>query len=323
MDAAQGVEAQTLANASLAVDNRSTLFLSSTRSTCERDSRECKRQIEEIIGLDSSGGSPSAKEGTVRARFLRRSWSFHPPQGSDGPLKALIFVRGTTPIARGDRCQVIDGVMRPKMKVRLMARRILRGGPSRRFRPSQCGGNGVGEVGFLSQYQARRRRELDTVRGARRPCSRFRIQRMSRWLRVYVSRRKSSVSELREALESCVRMSLIGYSPNSAPSFVPVRFLGMLHREIVQTLNRVQHGSRHHGPGVLRVTQPRGGARCRQSANFRRRPHRQTEERSLRDDPDAVGSSVRSCSLTGQAGISKAQYLVNRVLVTYELPFNG
>src|SRR5204862_877738 len=86
---------------------------------------EARRQIEQISGLDGAGAMlASAKQGTGVPEILEAIVSRLPPPAGipDAPLKALIFdswydpYRGVVIVVR-----VIDGVMRPKMKVRLMA----------------------------------------------------------------------------------------------------------------------------------------------------------------------------------------------------------
>src|SRR5690242_14415692 len=126
VDASQGVEAQTLANAYLAVDNNLEIIpVINKIDLPSAQPDECKRQIEDIIGLDSSTAIlASAKDGTgVRDILEAICQRFHPPTGDpSAPLKALIFdswfdpYRGVVIVAR-----VIDGVLRKKQKVRLMA----------------------------------------------------------------------------------------------------------------------------------------------------------------------------------------------------------
>src|SRR5207247_8833313 len=86
---------------------------------------ETRRQITEIIGLDGDHAIlASAKVGTGVAEILEAIVArLPPPAGApDAPLKALIFdswydaYRGVVIVVR-----VIDGVMRPGMKIRLMA----------------------------------------------------------------------------------------------------------------------------------------------------------------------------------------------------------
>src|SRR5678809_409733 len=157
VDASQGVEAQTLANAYLAVDNNLEIIpVINKIDLPSAQPDECKRQIEDIIGLDSAGAIlASAKEGTGVREILEAVVSrFHPPGGErDAPLKALIFdswfdpYRGVVIVIR-----VIDGVIRPKTKVRLMAGKqdyeVLDLGV---FSPKATPVDelGVGEVGFV------------------------------------------------------------------------------------------------------------------------------------------------------------------------------
>jgi GTP-binding protein LepA len=126
VDASQGVEAQTLANAYLAVDNNLEIIpVINKIDLPSAQPDECKRQIEDIIGLDASMAIlASAKEGTGTREILEAIIErFHPPTGDpDAPLKALIFdswydaYRGVVIVVR-----VIDGVLRPKQKISLMA----------------------------------------------------------------------------------------------------------------------------------------------------------------------------------------------------------
>ncbi len=95
VDATQGVEAQTLANVYLALENNleivpvvNKIDLASARID------ETKQEIEDVIGLDASEAPcVSAKEGTNIRDILEAVVKFvPPPQGdTDAPLKALIF----------------------------------------------------------------------------------------------------------------------------------------------------------------------------------------------------------------------------------------
>ena len=95
VDATQGVEAQTLANVYLALENNLEILpvinkidLPSARID------EVKKEIEDVIGLDASGvPCVSAKEGTNIEDLLEAITQYFPaPQGdTEAPLKALIF----------------------------------------------------------------------------------------------------------------------------------------------------------------------------------------------------------------------------------------
>src|SRR4249919_3756552 len=125
IDASQGVEAQTLANAYLAVENSLEIIpVINKIDLPSAQPEEARRQIEEIIGLDASTAIlASAKEGIGIADVLEAVIERLPPPAGDAqaPLKALIFdswydaYRGVVIVVR-----VIDGTLRTKQKIRLM-----------------------------------------------------------------------------------------------------------------------------------------------------------------------------------------------------------
>ena len=95
VDASQGIEAQTLANVYLALENNLEILpvinkidLPSARPD------EAKREIEDVIGLDASYAPlVSAKDGTNIKEVLEDAVKYFPPPDGDedAPLKALIF----------------------------------------------------------------------------------------------------------------------------------------------------------------------------------------------------------------------------------------
>ncbi len=126
VDASQGVEAQTLANAYLAVDNNLEIIPVINKIDLPgAQPDEARRQIEEIIGLDATGAIlASAKEGTGTEEILEAIVARLPPPigDSDAPLKALIFdswydsYRGVVIVVR-----VLEGTVKAGTKVRFMA----------------------------------------------------------------------------------------------------------------------------------------------------------------------------------------------------------
>src|SRR6186997_2929549 len=126
VDASQGVEAQTLANAYLAVENNLEIIpVINKIDLPSAQPEEARRQIQDIIGLDGTGAIlASAKQGTGVAEILEAIVArLPPPRGNpEAPLKALIFdswydpYRGVVILTR-----LIDGVMRAGMKISLMA----------------------------------------------------------------------------------------------------------------------------------------------------------------------------------------------------------
>src|SRR5436189_209864 len=95
VDASQGVEAQTLANAYLAVENSLEIIpVINKIDLPSAQPEEARRQIQDIIGLDGSGAIlASAKQGTGVPEILEAIVArLPPPRGNpDAPLKALIF----------------------------------------------------------------------------------------------------------------------------------------------------------------------------------------------------------------------------------------
>jgi len=157
VDAAQGVEAQTLANAYLAVDGGLELLpVINKIDLPQADPDRIAAQIEDVVGLDASKAiRVSAKQGIgiedVLEAIVRE---LPPPAGDrDAPLKALLFDSWYDPY-RGVAClvRVIDGVLRPGDDVLFMASgRTYEVDELGTFTPKarEVGELAVGEVGYL------------------------------------------------------------------------------------------------------------------------------------------------------------------------------
>ena len=126
VDASQGVEAQTIANTYLALENDLEILPVINKIDLPgADIEDTKQQIEEVLGLDASGAvHTSAKEGIGTVDLLEAIISKFPaPSGSiDEPLKALIFdswydnYQGVIVLIR-----VIDGKIKPGQQIKLMS----------------------------------------------------------------------------------------------------------------------------------------------------------------------------------------------------------
>ncbi|PSN13847.1 elongation factor 4 [filamentous cyanobacterium CCT1] len=126
VDASQGVEAQTLANVYLALENDLEIIPVLNKIDLPgAEPERIKQEIEDIIGLDCSGAIlASAKQGVGIDEILESIVYLVPPPADtvDQPLRALIFdsyydsYRGVIVYFR-----VMDGTIRRKDKVRLMA----------------------------------------------------------------------------------------------------------------------------------------------------------------------------------------------------------
>jgi len=157
VDASQGVEAQTLANAYLAVENSLEIIpVINKIDLPSAQPEEARRQLEDIVGLPGENAIlASAKMGTgvhdILEAIVKR---LPPPAGSpDAPLKALIFdswydpYRGVVIVIR-----VIDGTIRKGMKVTFMAEgQDYEAEQLGVFTPKAIPAEelGVGEVGFI------------------------------------------------------------------------------------------------------------------------------------------------------------------------------
>ncbi len=126
VDATQGVEAQTLANAYLAIEHNHEIIPVINKIDLPASQPEnVKKQIEEFVGIDCSDAIlTSAKTGAGTKDVLEAIVKkIPPPRGSDAnPLKALIFdswfdnYLGVIVLVR-----VFDGVIKSGMKIKLMA----------------------------------------------------------------------------------------------------------------------------------------------------------------------------------------------------------
>ena len=157
VDATQGVEAQTLANAYLAVHNNLTIVpVINKIDLPSAEPERAREQIEQVVGIPADDAVlTSAKQGIGIEELLERIVSDVPPPKGDpsAPLKALLFdswydpYRGVTSLVR-----IVDGRLTARMKIRAMGTglesEVEEVGV---FRPQRepVAALGVGEVGFV------------------------------------------------------------------------------------------------------------------------------------------------------------------------------
>ena len=348
IDASQGVEAQTLANAYLAVEN--SLEIIPVINKIDLPSavpEEARRQIQEIIGLDGDGAIlASAKMGTGVTEILEAIVHRLPAPTGDAtaPLKALIFdswydpYRGVVIVVR-----VIDGVLKPGMKIRLMAEgqdyESLQVGI---FTPKaiQIGELSAGEVGFLvaNIKKISDAKIGDTItevsRQAVQPFPGFKELKPMVFAGFYPVE-GHEYGALRDALEKLrLNDASFFYEPETSLALgfgFRCGFLGLLHMEIVQ--ERLEREFDQDlvttAPGVLyRVTTTDDEVHEIDS------PAKLPDAGRIKviEEPvitamiltpvEHVGGILQLCQ--DKRGIQKSiEYLAsNRVLITYELPFN-
>jgi GTP-binding protein LepA len=348
IDASQGVEAQTLANAYLAVEhNHEIIPVINKIDLPSAQVDECRRQIEDIVGLDASHAIlTSAKEGIgVRDVLEAIVERLPPPRGSaEAPLKALIFdswydaYRGVIVLIR-----VIDGAIHAGMKVRFMSTgQDLEVEQLGVFQPKPAVVDrlGVGEVGFLIAGVKRvaDAKIGDTVTETARPTSEpfpgFKEMKPMVFAGIYPVE-GHQYPELRDALEKLrLNDSSFVFEPEASAALgfgFRCGFLGLLHMEIVQ--ERLEREFDVDlvttAPGVLyRVTTTDGDVHEIDSPAKLPDPGRiaRLEEpvitAMILTPAEYVGGILQLCQ--EKRGVQQhLEYKASdRVLVTYELPFN-
>lgn len=251
VDAAQGIEAQTLANVYLALDNNLEILpVLNKIDLPSADPERVKNEIEEIIGLDASDAVlASAKSGIGIKEILEQVVERVPaPTGDpDSPLKALIFdshydaYKGVIIYVR-----VVDGTIKAGTKIKLMATNksfeVIEVGA---FMPRMTIVNEltVGDVGFIvaSIKNVKDTRVGDTVTDAVHPAPEplpgYRRINPMVFCGLYPIE-SSDYNDLRDALEKLeLNDASLRYEPETSSALgfgFRCGFLGLLHMEIIQ-----------------------------------------------------------------------------------------
>ncbi|MEM7226347.1 MAG: translation elongation factor 4 [Pseudomonadota bacterium] len=158
VDASQGVEAQTLANVYQAIEHdHEVIVVLNKIDLPAAEPERIQDQIEEVIGLDASEAIPiSAKTGKGVPEVLEALVQRLPaPSGQgDAPLKALLVDSWYDPyLGVITLVRVVDGMLKPGMKVRMMATGALHQiDKVGAFTPklTHLPALGPGEIGFLT-----------------------------------------------------------------------------------------------------------------------------------------------------------------------------
>jgi GTP-binding protein LepA len=251
VDASQGVEAQTLANTYLAIENNLELIPVINKIDLPgAEPEKALEQIEHVIGLDTHNAVlTSAKTGVGVDEVLEAIVRDVPsPKGDpDAPLKALIFdswydsYRGVIVLFR-----IIDGKLKPGMKIRFFntgREYYIETIGVNRPRPTPIAELGVGEVGFLtaSIKTVADVQIGDTITEAARPTTvpfpGFQEIKPMVFAGLYPVE-ANQYEELRDALDKLrLNDASFFYEPESSVALgfgFRCGFLGLLHMEIVQ-----------------------------------------------------------------------------------------
>ncbi len=251
VDASQGVEAQTLANTYLAIEND--LELLPVLNKIDLPSAEpdrIKEQIENIIGLDASQAVlTSAKTGLGIPEVLEAIVAKVPPPKGDvnAPLKALIFdswydsYRGVIVLFR-----VIDGTLKKGTKIKFFntgREYLVEMIGVNRPRPTPIDILGPGEVGFLtaSIKTVADVQIGDTITEAARPVAEplpgFQEVKPMVFAGLYPID-AAQYEDLRDAMEKLrLNDASFFFEPESSTALgfgFRCGFLGLLHMEIIQ-----------------------------------------------------------------------------------------
>jgi len=251
VDAAQGIEAQTLANVYLALDNNLEIVpVINKIDLPSADPERVKQEVEDVIGLDASDAVlASAKNGIGIKEILEQVVQKMPaPQGDrDKPLKALIF-DSHYDAYKGVIChiRVIDGTIRAGTKMKFMATgaqfEVVEVGT---FMPGPAAVTelGPGEVGFVSASikNVKDTRVGDTITDAKNPTPvplpGYRSINPMVFCGLYPIE-STDYNDLRDALEKLeLNDASLRYEPESSQALgfgFRCGFLGMLHMEIIQ-----------------------------------------------------------------------------------------
>ncbi|ALS21278.1 MULTISPECIES: translation elongation factor 4 [Paenibacillus] len=251
VDAAQGIEAQTLANVYLALDNNLEILpVINKIDLPSADPERVKQEIEDVIGLDASEAVlASAKAGIGIKEILEQVVQKVPaPTGDpDQPLKALIFdshydpYKGVIVYVR-----VIDGSIRSGSKIKFMATdktfEVIEVGA---FKPRMGTVESleVGDVGFIVAgiKNVGDTRVGDTVTDAKNPTPEplpgYRKINPMVFCGLYPIE-TSDYNDLREALEKLqLNDASLSFEPETSTALgfgFRCGFLGLLHMEIIQ-----------------------------------------------------------------------------------------
>ncbi|MCZ6537265.1 MAG: translation elongation factor 4 [Gammaproteobacteria bacterium] len=345
VDAAQGVEAQSVANCYTALEQG--LEVVPVLNKLDLQSAEPARviqEIEEIIGIEAGDALQiSAKTGAGVREVLEQLLVRVPPPGGDpkAPLQALIIDSwfdnyvGVVSLVR-----IVNGVLRKKDKFKVMStgksHQLDRIG---RFTPKMSDTDelGPGEVGYVIAgiKEVHGAPVGDTLTLEKNPCAESLVGFKKVQPRVFAGLFPVSSDDygsFRDALEKlALNDSALHYEPENSSALgfgFRCGFLGMLHMEIIQerlereydlnlitTAPTVIYEVLTGAGETLRIDNP---ARLPES-NLVREIREPIIEATILVPPDHVGAVIKLC--IEKRGVQKRlQYLGNQISLGYELP---
>ncbi|MCT8139664.1 elongation factor 4 [Anaerobacillus sp. CMMVII] len=348
VDAAQGIEAQTLANVYLALDNDLEILpVINKIDLPSAEPERVKKEVEDIIGLDTSDAVlASAKNGIGIEEILEQVVQKVPAPSGDpeGPLQALIFdslydpYRGVVVYIR-----IVEGTVKPGQKIRMMATgaefEVIEAGV---FTPKPVKRDEltVGDVGFLtaSIKNVGDTRVGDTITSvsnpAKEPLAGYRKMNPMVFCGLYPLD-TNDYNDLRDALEKLeLNDASLQYEPETSQALgfgFRCGFLGLLHMEIIQ--ERIEREFNIDlittAPSVIYQVTLTSGEEMRidnpskmpdpQVIDFVEEPY---VKASIMVPNDYVGSVMEICQRK-RGNYLDMQYLdANRVTLAYDIPLS-
>ena len=252
VDASQGVEAQTLANCYLALENDLEIIpVINKIDLPSADVESCKKEIEDAIGLDASSAPlVSAKEGLNIKDVLDAVVDRIPPPRGDenAPLKALIIdcqydnYKGVIIFVR-----IVDGEIRQGSKIKMFetAGKVFDVTEVGVFVPSMQATErlSAGDVGYVcaSIKTVSDTKVGDTITNAENPCAQplkgYKEVKPMVFCGIFPAD-GSKYNDLKEALEKLkLNDAALTYEPDTSVALgfgFRCGFLGLLHMEIIQ-----------------------------------------------------------------------------------------
>ncbi len=252
VDATQGVEAQTLANAYLAIDaNLEVIPVVNKIDLPSADVERARNEVEEVIGIPAEGcPAVSAKTGLNIEDVLSAVVEQIPaPKGDENaPLKALIFDSYyDSYLGVVVNIRVMDGSVRAGDKIKMMNTgavfEVTEVGTLEPFGLSKCDCISAGEVGYLtaSIKNLSDTSVGDTVttaeNGATEPLPGFKKVQPMVYSGIYPED-GAKYEDLRDALTKLqLNDAALAYEPETSAALgfgFRCGFLGLLHMEIIQ-----------------------------------------------------------------------------------------
>ncbi|NLX85435.1 MAG: elongation factor 4, partial [Synergistaceae bacterium] len=256
VDAAQGVEAQTVANSYLAIDlDLEIIPVLNKIDLPSAQPERVKKELLEVVGINAEDAiNVSAKTGEGIADLLERIVRDVPPPTGDpeSPLQALIF-DSVYDNYKGVICyvRVVNGTLQAGKNIRFMATgRDYELDEVGVFKPDMVKVEelGPGEVGYIaaSVKSIHEASVGDTITESRRPAAGplpgYKKVKPVVFCGFYPIEREE-INQLREALEKLqINDSALSYEPENSAALgfgFRIGFLGLLHMEIAkERLNR-------------------------------------------------------------------------------------